>query len=594
MTPAVLIAFLAVLCFAHMGLNAQIQIKIGVFLPNTTDFSASKSIWRALTLYAEEVNNSTLLPNATVVLSFKDTQFSKSLAVKDAVNYAKDYNVFATIGEFYSRNTIPSALALNQFKVFQCSGSSTSADLSNKTDYQYFFRTVASDNIQGVVLARYVKFMNWTHVAIITANDEYGLGLAQAFQEEASKLSVTILANVLHTPSSVDLTANILQLKESGARIFLVFSHNDCGPQFPTCGPELLLTAKKNGLIGKDYVWIGAESFYATMDMVRDTSAYQSEYRETVNGMLASFPMENPRTEIANATIDQFRQHYGSEPTPYTLFFRDCLATYVHGIAHLLQQNTSLTLTEILDRANSGIDALQFVGGLTFEGATGTVAFDSNADRSGNYAIINNYNTTEKVVFVYNAITNLFEKLDVLRFYDGTSSVPSGLASIYSIVVSWDDPGVAILVALHLIMILVVVGSVIILYRERDSKVVKSLSLNLVYLIALGILLIYTSIFTSIGVPTEDQCLAQMWVPNNPQMAQLNGLKDRNLLIVSSLLVLIEIVLLTIVTLMDPPRPVTTVLKSLSIQYTSCVQVRPMELNWVINVYNLSVSLFLR
>lgn len=158
--------------------NAQTEIKIGVFLPNTTAMSGIvTSIWNALTLYAEEVNNSTLLPNATVVLSFKDTQLSKALGVSYAVSYARDDGMFATIGETSSRITIPSALALNQFKVFQCSGSATNAELSSKADYPYFFRTLASDNVQGVVLAKYVKFMNWTQIAMITVNDEYGLGV---------------------------------------------------------------------------------------------------------------------------------------------------------------------------------------------------------------------------------------------------------------------------------------------------------------------------------------------------------------------------------------------------------------------------------
>ncbi|KAI9144338.1 periplasmic binding protein-like I [Paraphysoderma sedebokerense] len=468
--------------------NAQTEIKIGVFLPNTTAMSGIvTSIWNALTLYAEEVNNSTLLPNATVVLSFKDTQLSKALGVSYAVSYAKDDGMFATIGETSSRITIPSALALNQFKVFQCSGSATNAELSSKADYPYFFRTLASDNVQGVVLAKYVKFMNWTQIAMITVNDEYGLGLAQSFQEEASKLSLTIVSNVLYTPRSVNFTANVLQLKDSGARIFLVFGHNDCGAEFENCGPELMITAKRHGLVGEQYVWIGAEAFYATIGMVQNRTQYGQDYRDAVNGMLAAFPLENPKTQTSNNAVAQYRQRFGSDPAPYTLFFRDCLASYVHGIKNLLQKNTSLTLAEILNRPNSTIDALKFVNGLQFEGASGTVVYDSHADRSGKYAIINNYDSSEKVVFAYNAITDEFETLENLRFYDGSANIPSDVAIITPLVVSWNDPGVAVLVALHSVMILVVMGSIAALFRHRNSKNVKALSLNMVYLIAAGV-----------------------------------------------------------------------------------------------------------
>ncbi|KAI9144337.1 hypothetical protein BKA69DRAFT_858990 [Paraphysoderma sedebokerense] len=75
-------------------------------------------------------------------------------------------------------------------------------------------------------------------------------------------------------------------------------------------------------------------------------------------------------------------------------------------------------------------------------------------------------------------------------------------------------------------------------------------------------------------------------------MSQRNSLKDRTLLIISSLLVVVEVALLSIVTAIDGPKPVTSVIKSSSIQYTTCVQLRPMEINWLVNVYNFVLLLF--
>jgi ABC-type branched-subunit amino acid transport system substrate-binding protein len=52
-----------------------------------------------------------------------------------------------------------------------CSPSATSTVLSDKRDFEFFLRTVPSDAIQALILARLVSYFGWTTVACIHSQD---------------------------------------------------------------------------------------------------------------------------------------------------------------------------------------------------------------------------------------------------------------------------------------------------------------------------------------------------------------------------------------------------------------------------------------
>lgn len=113
--------------------------------------------------------------------------------------------------------------------VVSISPSATSPALSSIDDNGFFFRTAPSDARQGEVLAEIVVERGIDSLAITYTNNDYGLGLADAFQAafEAAGGSVEIVA--AHEDGKGDYSAEVGALAAAGADALAVFGYVDQG-----------------------------------------------------------------------------------------------------------------------------------------------------------------------------------------------------------------------------------------------------------------------------------------------------------------------------------------------------------------------------
>ena len=76
------------------------------------------------------------------------------------------------------------------FKLPQISPASTAESLSNKEEFEFFYRTVPPNSGQLQEMYNLVKLFNWTDVSIINSADVYGesgfKGLQKVFEEDNS------------------------------------------------------------------------------------------------------------------------------------------------------------------------------------------------------------------------------------------------------------------------------------------------------------------------------------------------------------------------------------------------------------------------
>jgi ABC-type branched-subunit amino acid transport system substrate-binding protein len=117
-----------------------------------------------------EINkNSTLLPNTTIKVAYRDSRGDEGKAFFAALGLATDtFNISGVdkaadivIGAQSSGESTASAQVFKQFHVPQISMSSTSALLSSKKDYPYFSRTCPSDSFQGMAMASLLSHYGW-------------------------------------------------------------------------------------------------------------------------------------------------------------------------------------------------------------------------------------------------------------------------------------------------------------------------------------------------------------------------------------------------------------------------------------------------
>ncbi|VDK43789.1 unnamed protein product [Anisakis simplex] len=175
-------------------------------------------------------------------------------------------NVAAVVGGSYSSVTVQIANLLRLFKIVQVSPASTNADLSDKSRFEYFARTVPSDNYQARAMIDISLHFNWTYVSLVYSADEYGELGAEAFKKEARKVNICIaieeriLNKKKALAESIDNLVKKLQPdKVVGARVVVLF----VGTEYV---PELMLqTAEQMQLNSnrqqKKIIWLASEGW---------------------------------------------------------------------------------------------------------------------------------------------------------------------------------------------------------------------------------------------------------------------------------------------------------------------------------------------
>ncbi|KAF7638281.1 G_PROTEIN_RECEP_F3_4 domain-containing protein [Meloidogyne graminicola] len=173
-------------------------------------------------------------------------------------------SVVAVVGASYSSVTVQIANLLRLFRIVQVSPASTNADLSDKNRFEYFARTVPSDNYQARAMIDIAVHFNWTYVSLVYSADEYGELGADAFKKEArrAKICIAIEERVSMKPESLrdsidNLIKKLQQDKQVGARIVALF----VGTEYV---PDLLQKASER--MGEDYkrkriIWLASEGW---------------------------------------------------------------------------------------------------------------------------------------------------------------------------------------------------------------------------------------------------------------------------------------------------------------------------------------------
>ncbi|XP_029441514.1 extracellular calcium-sensing receptor-like [Rhinatrema bivittatum] len=122
--------------------------------------------------------------------------------------------------------SITIAQLLGVYKQAQISYASTVATLSDKSQFPSFLRTVPSDDLQSLGIARLINFFGWTWVGILVENNDYGLIGSQMLKEELVKAGVCVaFYEIIPLFYSQEKMQRIVEVvKKMTARVIVVFS----------------------------------------------------------------------------------------------------------------------------------------------------------------------------------------------------------------------------------------------------------------------------------------------------------------------------------------------------------------------------------
>lgn len=109
------------------------------------------------------------------------------------------------------------------------SPSATSPALSDAEDNGLFFRTAPSDARQGAVMSDVIMDRGFKSVALTYTNNDYGKGLADAFQSAFEAKGGTVTISASHEDGKADYTAEVGALASAGGDVLVVAGYLDQG-----------------------------------------------------------------------------------------------------------------------------------------------------------------------------------------------------------------------------------------------------------------------------------------------------------------------------------------------------------------------------
>lgn len=288
-------------------------------------------------------------------------------------------NVTAIVGGLCTGETIGGAQSAGiPGNVVMVSPASTAPSLTTLEDNDLVFRTTPSDAFQGEKLAQLLLSKDIQDVALTYVNNDYGVGLAEAFTTAYEAGGGSISANLAHEDLKADYRAELGNLASSGSETLVVLAYAS------SSGQTLLRQALESGnfltfvggdgMVGDD-LFTGVDAASLEGMIITRAGAFEGE-SATVFSDLA--------TE-AGVTADAVYA-----PQAYDAAFLLALAIEKNGSAN--REGLSAALREIASAPGEVVlpgeweKAKELIAAGTdidYQGAGGTLDFDDAGDIEG-------------------------------------------------------------------------------------------------------------------------------------------------------------------------------------------------------------------
>ena len=388
-------------------------------------------------VYAVEVinQNERILPNIGLGFDIHDTCSNVNTALEESLSFLSqqcesdatgangtERYFSGVVGAALSSVSIPVASLLRLFNLPQISPASTAESLSNKEEFEFFYRTVPPDIGQVQVMYNIVKLFNWTYVSVIYTADVYGeegfKGLQRVFEEDNSS-NICIANSISLSPTAVtsDYEAAVDKLMKDykkNATVFILFAQEQTAigvtqawQKRNSVTPENRITwivsdgaartlPWARGMIGVYPTSRASEEFNTWIKQIGESntagSPWLGEYLDSMFGCVW-YPNGTSRDcNHENVTIGDIPNY---EPSFFASPTIDAVYAFAHALHNMSAEMCNYTLCNAILVTSSGkINGdlfRKYLGGVQFPGVSqDTVAFDANQDlKSSGYNIVN-------------------------------------------------------------------------------------------------------------------------------------------------------------------------------------------------------------
>ena len=225
------------------------ELRIGNVLPFTGDLAAyganlDQAVKIAVALQNESLQRLKLAGISSKLVASEDGQTQAAASVEAATKLVKVDKVNVVIGEMASGATIPVAQSVTiPNRVVQITPTSTAPQITSIKDNGYLWRILASDELQGRVLAQAAvgAFGKGATVNVGARNDAFGTALKKLFVAQYTKLGGKVGAQVSWNPTQATFDSEAGKLVEGNPKGFVMI---DFPETFEKMAPALVRTGK--------------------------------------------------------------------------------------------------------------------------------------------------------------------------------------------------------------------------------------------------------------------------------------------------------------------------------------------------------------
>lgn len=383
-------------------LRAQSDIVIGTNFPLTGALGfLGVGFQEIAEMVAAEVNAAGgLLGGRNVVIDGRDSQSTDAGALDAATQLINVSNVPAVLGPARSAGVNTVAQLHIDNNVVLVSPSSTAPGIDQLADKDLIFRTAPNDRLQGRVLADLAyNVRGYRRVAIISLNDDYGQGLANAFTQNFEALGGTVTSNNPYQQDPPDFSAQLAAASADDPDAICPITFQDI--------QTLYINAFDQGLDHLLDLWVDGNK---STDAI---AAIAAQVGDAVNGVIGTVP---GAAEVAGGVVfpQLVQSNLGRavgpafEPQTYDAAAAVCLAIEAAGEASgpaIAAAMRSVTNPEgqfvTVGQLGLALDLIRNGTEINFDGAGGTVDFDEGGDVIGpiaTWAIIDGVDTVIETI----------------------------------------------------------------------------------------------------------------------------------------------------------------------------------------------------
>ena len=346
---AVVAIVLFALVFTQGKTGESKVVKIGAILVLTgPDAKAGQSARQGIEMAVEEINASGGVRGRTLQMIYEDDAGEPEKAVSAFRKLVNIDHVPAIIGPMASSCVLAVAPLAEKYKVVVLSPTASSPKITYAGDY--IFRNTYSDAIEGAKTAEYAfKELHYTRAAILYINNDYGLGLKDAFAQKFQSLGGQVVLAEAYDPKSTDFRSLIAKVKQAKPDFLYLAGYSEMG--------QILKQAYELG--------VRLPVMSCIMFEISDIARVAGKAAE---GVIYAYPSYDPEkgSEITVRFAQKFKAKYGTLPDPEAAFSYDAVK-----ILALAMERGGFSSEGIKNALYSIKD---------FEGVTGKTSFDKYGD----------------------------------------------------------------------------------------------------------------------------------------------------------------------------------------------------------------------